>query len=389
MNIMERVDTAVAALEPELIEMSHFIHDNPEIGMEEYKACAYQVELLKKHGFTVKTNIYGMETAYEAVYKGAKDGPKIATLAEYDALPEIGHGCGHNLIALIGIGAGIAMKEFADEYGGEIHVFGTPAEENIGGKVIMAREGAFRDIDVAMMSHPMNANMDGMNSMALSAYYFRFYGRTAHAAAAPHEGVNALDAMINFYNLINAMRQQTKDDARIHGIITHGGEASNVIPDFTEAIFCIRAHKNAYLKELEEKVFACGKAAALGTGCRFEYEPQGEAFMDTKVNRPLYDLNTEMMEKLGVSVVRTQGEYVSGSSDMGDVSYSCPGIQNVFDICEGENIGAHTIEFAQRAGENRAMGNALTYVKGHVLTAVELMRNPEKLAEIKDDFERK
>ncbi len=181
-------------LMPDLEELALKIHANPEIGLEEEKACAWQVDLLKKYGFEVETPYAGFDTAYRAVYKGRKAGPKIAMLAEYDALPEIGHGCGHNLIAMVGVGSGIAMREFADELGGEIYVFGTPAEENLGSEVQMSEQGAFDEMDVAMMSHPAGENADCFNTTAVNSYQISFYGKTAHAAAAPEEGKNALDA---------------------------------------------------------------------------------------------------------------------------------------------------------------------------------------------------
>lgn len=388
MEDFERVEQIVAELAPELKDLARFIHDNPELGKEEKKACRAQVDLLSKYGFEVEVGIPGFETAYKAVYKGKKSGPKIAMLAEYDALPELGHGCGHNLIAMVGVGAGIAMREFADAYGGEIHVFGTPAEENYGGKVSMAKSGVFDGMDVAMMSHPMDTNIDSMNTMGIKAHRIKFFGKTAHAAAAPEEGINALDAVIQFFCLVNALRQQTREDARLHGIITNGGAASNVIPDYAEAEFCVRANKMAYLEELDKKVIACAEAAALATGCRMEYEKADEDFMDTNSNWTLAELNTLQMEKLGVEVNRMHGVTAPGSSDLGDVSYVCPAIQNTFNMFgDGEKAGAHTIAFAERAGTDAAMEAALTYVKGHVLTAIELMKNPDHLKAIKKEFE--
>lgn len=196
MTNKERVSKIVDALAPELRKLALDIHDNPELGLQEYKACAWQKELLGKYGFEIEENFCDIETSYKAVYKGRKPGPKITFLAEYDALPELGHGCGHNLIAMVSVGCGIACREFADEYGAQIDVIGTPAEETAGTKVPMSAKGVFDGYDAVMMAHPAFANAESINTIAMDAYKIEFFGKPAHAAAAPHEGINALDAMI-------------------------------------------------------------------------------------------------------------------------------------------------------------------------------------------------
>ena len=222
MTNKERVSKIVDRLAPELRKLALDIHDNPELGLQEYKACAWQKELLGRYGFAIEENFCDIETSYKAVYKGRKPGPKIAFLAEYDALPELGHGCGHNLIAMVSVGCGIACREFADEYGAQIDVIGTPAEETAGTKVPMSAKGVFDGYDAVMMAHPAFANAESINTIAMDAYKIEFFGRPAHAAAAPHEGINALDAVINFFNLMNAFRQQTKPDARLLGVYSEG-----------------------------------------------------------------------------------------------------------------------------------------------------------------------
>ncbi len=385
--MQHRVDGIVEGLRPELRELTLAIHNNPELGLEEFEACALQTQLLGKYGFVVEAKYCGMDTAYKASYKSGKPGPKIAMLAEYDALPGLGHGCGHNLIAMIAVGAGIAMREFADEYGGEIHVFGTPAEESVGGKVIMADAGAFDDMDVAMMSHPSHMDAESMNTLAIDSYKVSFHGKTAHAAA-PHEGVNALDAVINFFNMINALRQQTQEDARIHGIITKGGEAPNIIPDYTEAIIEARAAKIDYLEGLCQKVLRCADAAAMGTGCTVEIGPGGGRFLDTNSNLALSALNARQMERLGIDLLPPSPAPQPASSDLGDVSYRCPAIQNCFAITEGAACGPHTATFAEAAASDSAIERGLLFIKGFVLTAIELMTKPEELEKIKDEFEK-
>lgn len=389
MTNKERVSKIVDRLAPELRKLALDIHDNPELGLQEYKACAWQKELLGRYGFAIEENFCDIETSYKAVYKGRKPGPKIAFLAEYDALPELGHGCGHNLIAMVSVGCGIACREFADEYGAQIDVIGTPAEETAGTKVPMSAKGVFDGYDAVMMAHPAFANAESINTIAMDAYKIEFFGRPAHAAAAPHEGINALDAMINFFNLVNAMRQQTKPDARIHGIITDGGKAANVIPDYTAANFYIRANRVADVKKLAERVRNCAAGAALGTGGTYKMEYNEENFKDTCTNKALNNLAVDNIQPfLSEPIYRLGDIHAPGSSDLGDVSYEAPAIQVIFKIGEYPNPmgGGHTPEMAAAAGSEYGINNGLNFVKGLVMTAIELMTKPEALAAVKEEF---
>lgn len=389
MTNKERVSKIVDRLAPELRKLALDIHDNPELGLQEYKACAWQKELLGRYGFAIEENFCDIETSYKAVYKGRKPGPKIAFLAEYDALPELGHGCGHNLIAMVSVGCGIACREFADEYGAQIDVIGTPAEETAGTKVPMSAKGVFDGYDAVMMAHPAFANAESINTIAMDAYKIEFFGRPAHAAAAPHEGINALDAMINFFNLVNAMRQQTKPDARIHGIITDGGKAANVIPDYTAANFYIRANRVADVKKLAERVRNCAAGAALGTGYTYKMEYNEENFKDTCTNKALNNLAVDNIQPfLSEPIYRLGDIHAPGSSDLGDVSYEAPAIQVIFKIGEYPNPmgGGHTPEMAAAAGSEYGINNGLNFVKGLVMTAIELMTKPEALAAVKEEF---
>jgi amidohydrolase len=390
-QLIEQVSAAAEALRAELTEMSRTIHDNPELGGQEFLAQRLQVDLLRKYGFEVEENYCDFPTAYRAVYKGKKPGPKIAMLAEYDALPKLGHGCGHNLIAMMSVGSGIAMREFADEFGAEIYVYGTPAEETAGTKVEMSKRGVFKDMDVAMMAHPANENSSSINSMAIFCRRFEFFGRAAHAASAPEQGLNALDAMINFFNLINALRQQTKDDARIHGVIQNGGEAPNIIPDYTSALFYIRSSKTAQLEKLMERVEECAKGAALGTGTTVKITPDEVDFKDTCSNMYLNELACRQMELLGVPMRRLGDTPHMGSSDLGDVSYECPSIQLnswMGPPLRGKNYYGHTVEFEEMACTQTAFDNAMNFIKGFVMTAIELMTDPSHLAAIWEEFAR-
>lgn len=389
---MGHIQTLVKELTPELKKLALDIHENPEMGNQEFKACRWQIDLLNKYGFETCTGFCGIDTAYKASYTGNRPGPKIAMLAEYDALPELGHACGHNLIAMMSVGSGIVIKEFVDKYGGEIHVIGTPAEETQGAKVEMSARGAFKGYDVVMMAHPFETNGSSRNTIAMIARQFEFFGKSAHAASEPYEGINALDAMINFFNMINALRQQTKPDARIHGIIEKGGDAPNIIPEYTRARFYIRANKMAYVEELLEKVTACARGAATGAGAEMKCTKVEADFKDTDSNMYLSELACRQYEKLGHEIKRYGKEILSGSSDLGDVSYDCPSIQlmaGMGAMTDGSHYGPHTVEFARKTCSEEAIGNCLEFVKAFAMTAVELMTDPSHLEAIRKEFSEK
>lgn len=389
-EIMKHIEYVTEQITPELKELAINIHNNPELGMDEYKACRWQMDLLSKYGFDTTDNFCGIPTAYKAVYKGAKAGPKIAMLAEYDALPEIGHACGHNLIAMVSVGSGIVIKELIELYGGEIHVIGTPAEETAGAKVPMSKAGAFDGYDAVMMAHPAEIDVESVNTMALVSEKFEFFGAPAHAAGAPEQGLNALDAVVSFYNLVSVLRQQTKPDARIHGIISKGGTAVNVIPDQTEAIYNIRSNRMADAKILAEKIHKCAEAAALGTGTTLKISPVDEDFMDTCSNRTLSDLVCEQLEALGRKVLRLGDVTMPGSSDLGDVSYHCPAVQLGMGMGpseDGQPYSPHTESFTKQTCYGPAIESCLSFVKAFAMTAKKLLTEPEHLERIRKEFE--
>ena len=251
------------------LSTSHEIHAKPEIGNEEFFASGLLTELLEKEGFTVEKAVAGHETSFVARKKSAKPGPSIAFLAEYDALPGLGHACGHNIIGTQSVAAAIAFSKVLDETGGEAVVFGTPAEEggpNGSAKGSFVKHGLVEGIDAAMMIHPFGQTRPTSSSLAVDPLDFEYIGKPAHAAAAPHEGINALDAVIQLFNGINALRQQVPDDVRIHGIITHGGDAPNIIPEYAKARFYIRAATRTRLNDITRRVKAVAEGAALATG---------------------------------------------------------------------------------------------------------------------------
>lgn len=390
MKEKDRIDKIVKALEPELKELSHKIHDNPEIGMEEFKACAWQVELIKKHGFEVEENFCGMPTAYRASYKGSKPGPKIALISEYDALPEIGHACGHNIICMIGVGAGLGLKEFADEYGGTIYIYGTPAEESHGGKLPMVAQGMFDDIDAALEVHPACTHTDAWSSSALDAMDIEFFGRASHAAMSPEGGINALDAMILLFNAVGLMRQQTKDDIRIHGVIQNGGNTPGIIPEYTKAQFWARANRMKDVKETLARIDAAAQGAATATGCTVKCTYLPGAYKDTISNQTLSKRAAGYVEEQGYKLKWYNGANAPGASDLGDVSYVCPSIQLICGIGgpspDGTEFGLHTHFLEECAGTDKAMDIALDYVKAMIATGVDMLTEPEFVAAIKEEF---
>ncbi|MBE6031452.1 MAG: M20 family metallopeptidase [Clostridiales bacterium] len=390
MKYKDRIDKIVADLSPELKKLAKDIHDNPELGLEEFKACAWQVELIKKYGFDVETGVADIPTAFVASYKGDKPGPVIGMISEYDCLPEIGHACGHNLIAMMGVGSGLGMKEFIDEFGGEVRIYGTPAEENAGAKIPMAKAGLFDDCDAVMQVHPSCMDTDSWNTSAIDALSVEFRGKPSHAAAAPEIGINALDAMILLFNAVALMRQQTTEDTRIHGVITDGGVVPGIIPDYTKADFYTRAHRAKDAIALTYRLMDAAKGAALATGCEVNFIRDPEAiYVDTISNQVLSRRATDYMEELGFKPQRFEGQYVGGSTDLGNVSYIAPSIHlscKIGDSPDGSQFGVHTYYFTERAGTDEAMEVCLGYIKGLIATGIDLLTEPEFLAEIKEEF---
>lgn len=371
---------------PELNELSRAIGETPELAYQEYEACRLLVELLEKHGFQVERKFCGIDTGFKAVYDTKKPGLTAGFMCEYDALPEIGHGCGHNLIGAVGAGAGIALKGVADEIGGKVIVYGTPAEENNGAKMAYAKQGAFDELDMALMAHP-SANYSKCGKMlALAPLSFEFHGRPSHASASPEQGRNALDAMILAFSGINALRQQMRFDSRIHGIITKGGDATNIIPDYTAAQFVVRSSTKSYNEELRERVRNCVRGAAIQTGTEAKFI-ESDIYLDNMIsNRTMEQVFCDKMEELfGITVGEPPEQ--TGSNDAGLLSKICPMIHPMFGICENEKYANHTREFTQETLKPYAQKQMKNATAALALTAAEVMMNPELFAKIKKEFE--
>ena len=384
MEILNKLENKFSEIFGDLKKLNEYIYKNPELGRKEFKACEAHKNLLKKYGFEVEENYIGIPTAYLAKYSSGKKGIKIGYLAEYDALPEIGHGCGHNILGTTSIGAGILLKEYIDEFGGEVLIFGTPAEETFGAKVDMAEAGCFDDIDVAMISHPTGKNHEKSGtSQAMEALQFTFRGKTAHAAGDPYNGINALDGVIQFFNSVNALRQQTKDSARIHGIISNGGEAANIIPDLAVANFYVREATTKEMLKLSERVKNCAKGAALATGTSLEIENYEYTFKHLVTNEKLSSIYTKNLELQGIKDIPMSDP--TGSSDCGDVSHHCPTIHTYFPISKCELTG-HSLEFAKATITEEAYKGMKEAIFALVMTGKDILSDPNLLKEIKDEF---
>ena len=380
----QKIEELYEKYEEDLHKLSTYIYENPELGRREVKAAKAHMELLKGNGFDIEDGVLGIETAFIASYVSKKKGPKVAFLAEYDALPEIGHGCGHNILGAVSTGAGILLKEFIDDIGGEVYIYGTPAEETDGAKVDMAKAGLFDSLDIAMAVHPTGEkHVKSGTSQAMEAIRFEYHGKTAHAAGMPHEGINALDGVINLFNTINAMRQQVKDGDRIHGIISKGGEAANIIPDYAAADFYVRSDTRKNLGELVERVKKCAKGAAMATGTQVDISNYEYTFEDLVTNEKLSEVYVNNLKKIGVEEIGEGKE--TGSTDMGDVSYCCPVIHPYFPISTEELIG-HSIEFAAATQTEEAKKGMKEAVMAMVLTSIDVITDKKILDEIKDEF---
>lgn len=378
----EEIISFIDKSEQEYYELAKYIWDNPELGHREFKAMDALVNKLKEEGFSVETGTSQMNTAFKAVYGGVKPGPTIALLAEYDALPELGHGCGHNLIGVGSVLAAVSLKESVDNLGGTVIVIGTPAEETDGGKVKMVEMGVFDDVDVAMMIHPSQAYESSGSSMAMEALQFDFYGKPAHGAAAPHKGVNALDALVNMYVAISTLRQQLTTDVRVHGIVSKGGDAANIIPDHTQAQYYVRAGTKENLQEVIAKVKNCAYGAALVTGCKVEISNYEESYDDLVTNQMLSKIYDNNLIEAGVDPNDIHPGSNHGSLDMGNVSHVVPSIHPFVKICDSSIVG-HTKEFTQASGSKEGFTLFSKGIKALALTAHDLLKKPKLVEEIK------
>ena len=383
----DKIAAVVDARSDSLKSLARAIFSYEETAFQEVRSSRALADYLEKAGFEVEWGMAGMETAFVARYGRGR--PHIGLMGEYDALPEVGHACGHNMIGTISAGAAVAIKESGCLEGreGTILFLGCPAEEHGGGKVLLDGAGAFNGLDAAMIIHPASTSTGYDISFAIKRLFVEFFGKAAHAAAAPHKGVNALDAMLSFFNGIALMRQQMTERTRVHGIILNGGQSFNTIPDYTKAEMGIRALRMEEVLELETRLAAVAEGSARSTGCTVKVTqaepPQPEVYVNVPLARTLDANYARVGEK---TTMRTYGQGV-GSTDVGIVTHRVPGIQGYINITAGASIPTHSREFAAAASSEYGYEAMLRATKALALTAFDLFDDPGLLREVREYFE--
>ena len=383
-TITDAVKEAVKRHHAAAIALSEDLGDHPELPEEEFESSRKIVQLLREAGYEVEYPYLGFPTAFDAVLKNG-DGPEVAIMVEYDALPEIGHACGHNLHGALSVLAGLALMDLKDRFKGTVRVIGTPAEEADGAKVGMAEQGVFDGMAAAMMMHSMGGGVSqpDMDALSLRCYTVSFKGQTAHAAAAPWEGRSALAAARKFLDLIDARRECFTSDIRVSGIITDGGKATNIIPDHAEVQVEFRTSSMAGLKNLDDTILKCAKGSALAMDCEVEWKPALADFADMVRVPALEDEIERMFRERGMPV-----EAVSppiGSTDVGNVSYRCPAIQPLIAITD-EPYVLHTVEFARAARQPQAHRAMAAGAEMLALLALKVLCDDTFRKEVQDDF---
>lgn len=382
-NIYEKISDAIEAVLPELNVIAHKLYENPEVGGTEESTSKLLEDWLKAKGFAVEDNYWNMPYAFRAVYDSRKEGPVIGFFAEYDALPEIGHGCGHNLICTTSMAAAYGLRTVLDEIGGKAVVYGTPGEENIQSKTLMVPKGAFDEADVAMMVHPTpDQTSVGGRTLAIESLEIDFIGKASHAGLAPEEGINALDAACAFYQMVN-IQKQYYPNTNVHGVILETGKKASVIPDFTSMHYLNRAWDMPTIHKLKAMMLDCAEAAAKMTGCKVEIKP-------IETNNAAM-LSNQIMSKLFAKYLRAQGEEfefcdVKGSTDMGDVSQFIPSIHPWVHLdCEA-GAALHSRAFAAASVAPAAGDYLARSAKALAMTAADIITEPGLLAKIKEEF---
>ena len=396
-QLSERSNSAIESAKQALFDLSKDVHAHPELNYEEFYSSGALAGFLEGNGLAVERGIGGVETAFRAVIPGGGgDGPTIAVLAEYDALPEIGHGCGHNLIAMAAMGAALGLQANAPDLPGRVEIIGTPAEEGGGGKIRLLEAGVFNGVDATLSSHPFSnrtiipaAAPKGESwSLAMVGYRYIYHGKAAHAAAYPEAGINALNAVIHLFTGIDALRQHLRDDVRMHGVITDGGTAPNVVPEFAAANFMLRSRDGRYLSdEVVGKVRAVAEGAAAMTGARLEVEEFYPFYENVQPNVTLAQAVAANIRELGIRLDDPiPGRPGSGAStDFGNISKAMPGYELRYAVSETP-VPSHTRQMQETAVTDLALSNALQVAKALSLTASDLLRDAALVEAAKAEY---
>lgn len=390
-NFQHEIINEIESKKDTYINISHLIHNHPEIGNQEFFSSKLLIDALEKEGFSIEKAVAGHPTSFIARKKSNKNsGAVIGYLAEYDALPNLGHACGHNIIGTASTAAAISLSKLIDEIGGEILVFGTPAEEggeNGSAKASFVKHNLFDGVDACMMIHPGNNNYKTVKSLANDPIQFEFIGKAAHAAACPEKGINALDGVIQLFNGINALRQHVTSDVRIHGIITDGGYAPNIVPDYAKAKFFIRAAERSTCDEVTKKIINIAKGAALITGSKVNISFFQNEIDNFLLNSKFDEVFADNLKLLGINLDNKIPEGL-GSTDAGNVSHVVPTIHPHIKIGDDKLVG-HSPEFREAAISKQGDEALLIGIKALALTGLTLLTDKNKLTAIKEDFSRK
>lgn len=386
-TLKDAVTRHITTHKTDLLQVSRHIHAHPELAFKEHKACATLVDAIGGFGWQAQTGSFGLETAFEA-FTVANSGPQVDILAEYDALPGIGHACGHNLIATSALGAAAALGSIGAELPGSVRLLGTPAEERGGGKELMAREGAFKNTTMAMMIHPAGVNLSTMPSICIAEVKVIYHGKSAHASAMPHRGKNALDALLLAYQGISNLRQHIRDNERIHGIVTDGGQAPNIVPDRAVGEFYVRSANLRGLESLKPRVQACFEAGATASGCEVEVQWAGVDYLDLNTNWPIAEQFQTNAEALGREFVDKDKMWgaAAGSTDMGNVTHMVPGIHPML-AAAPSNVVIHHPDFADYAGSEMGDAAAIDGAIALAHTAIDYLCSNELQTAAKHAFE--
>jgi amidohydrolase len=385
-DLKRAVCAAVDALRAELIEISRAIHAEPELAFHEEKAAARLTAAVEQHGLPITRSAYGLKTAFESEF-GPKDAPRVAILAEYDALPEIGHACGHNLIATSALGASLALATLGDRLPGRVRFLGTPAEEAGTGKELMARAGAFQDVGAAIMIHPGDYNQVNRKALACASLEVTYHGKAAHASSRPYDGINALDGLVLAYQAIAALRQHIKPTERVHGIITDGGVAPSIVPERAAGRFFVRAATAKELAALRARVIACFESGAQASGARVEIATPEPDYLDMVHNMPLCHAFQHNAEALGREFIRPDHPAYARtpSTDMGNVSQYVPAIHPYLAAAPADCV-IHNAEFARWAGLEMGDQAAIDGAKALAMTAIDFFTDATLRAEVAAAF---
>jgi amidohydrolase len=383
-TVKDLIDQAVDRLGDDLERLSDLIHDHPELAYQEVQAAGWLTEFLAGAGLKVERGIGGIDTAFRATIETG-NGPTIAIMCEYDALPTIGHACGHNAIATAGAGAGAALAAVRAQLpAGRVVVLGTPAEEGGGGKVRLIKAGVFAGVDAAMMCHSWDRWILHQDLLGIVRVGFEFRGTAAHASADPWEGVNALDAVIQTFNNVSMLRQQVKPSARIHGIVTSGGAAPNIIPEFASCLFYVRAAELEYMWKLHQRVIACAEGAAKATGTELHVVEHDNPYEPLKRNDALLEAFRRNLHAVGETETPEVKDRL-GSSDVGNVSQALPCIQPMMKIAP-DGTPIHSRDFATAAVGPLAREGTLKAAKAMARTTYDLLADPSLLATAQQEF---